>query len=146
MQVYKPGSVLRLLGAPVIYLDPDSHQDSIDLPTPEFSSEEKKSNEQLFARGLFDLSTHKVCRASFITVGAVGSYSTFSPFPFAKLGVVCFLWHYLSFNRHQSKSFPLGSMALCVARTFLPPDCYRESDKTTCTVQSTGISVKGLKN
>ena len=84
-----------------IYLDLGSHQDSIDLPTSEFLSEEKKSNEQLFARGLFDLSTHKVCPALHITVEAVGSYPTFSPFPavgaqdkswpFPK--VVCFLWH-----------------------------------------------------
>jgi len=64
-----------------IYLDLGSHQDSIDLPTSEFLSEEKKSNEELFARGLFDLSTHKVCPALRITVEAVGSYPTFSPFP-----------------------------------------------------------------
>ena len=64
-----------------IYLDLGSHQDSIDLPTSEFFSEEKISNEQLFARGLFDLSTHKVCHALSITAEAVGSYSTFSPFP-----------------------------------------------------------------
>ena len=64
-----------------IYLDLGSHQDSIDLPTPEFLSEERISNEQLFARGLFDLSTHKVCHALSITAEAVGSYSTFSPFP-----------------------------------------------------------------
>jgi hypothetical protein len=74
-----------LHGIPVIYLDPDSHQNSIDLPTPEFFFEKKKSNEQLFARGLFDLSTHKVCLAPFITVGAVGSYPTFSPLPFDML-------------------------------------------------------------
>ena len=108
MQVCKPGSVAMLSSnesnaaiALAIYLDLGSHQDSIDLPTSEFLSEEKKSNEQLFARGLFDLSTHKVCHALFITAEAVGSYPTFSPFPlvgaqdkswpFPK--VVCFLWH-----------------------------------------------------
>ena len=124
MQVCKPGSVLRFLEVLAIYLDLDSHQDSIDLPTPESSPEEKESNEQLFARGLFDLSTHKVCRAPFITVGAVGSYPTFSPFPFVPIAigirVVYFLWHFLSPDRHQSKAFLLGSMALYVARTFLP--------------------------
>ena len=108
MQVCKPGSVTRSASnesnvglALAIYLDLGSHQDSIDLPTSEFLSEEKKSNEQLFARGLFDLSTHKVCPALPITAEAVGSYPTFSPFPlvgaqdkswpFPK--VVCFLWH-----------------------------------------------------
>ena len=108
MQVCKPGSVAMLSSnesnaaiALAIYLDLGSHQDSIDLPTSEFLSEEKKSNEQLFARGLFDLSTHKVCPALRITVEAVGSYPTFSPFPpvgtqdkswpFPK--VVYFLWH-----------------------------------------------------
>lgn len=96
MQVCKPGSVSRFLGILAIYLDLDSHQDSIDLPTPESNPEGKESNEQLFARGLFDLSTHKVCRAPFITVGAVGSYSTFSPLPrsersgrFVFCGTVC---------------------------------------------------------
>ena len=74
--------MLRVLA---IYLDLGSHQDSIDLPTPESFSKENESNEQLFARGLFDLSTHKVCLASFITVGAVGSYPTFSPFPLDEL-------------------------------------------------------------
>ena len=88
MQVCKPGSVTRSASnesnvgpALAIYLDLGSHQDSIDLPTSEFFSEEKISNEQLFARGLFDLSTHKVCHALSITAEAVGSYSTFSPFP-----------------------------------------------------------------
>ncbi len=88
MQVCKPGSVAMLSSnesnaaiALAIYLDLGSHQDSIDLPTSESLSEEKKSNEQLFARGLFDLSTHKVCPALHITVEAVGSYPTFSPFP-----------------------------------------------------------------
>lgn len=61
------------------------------------------------------------------------------------LEAVCFLWHYLSSDRLQSEAFPLGSMALCVARTFLPPDIYRKSDRTTCTVQSTVFSTKGLK-
>lgn len=107
MQVCKPGSVTRCVSneskellALAIYLDLGSHQDSIDLPTPEFLSEERISNEQLFARGLFDLSTHKVCHALSITAEAVGSYSTFSPFPLKgnKLGllrvaVVYFLWH-----------------------------------------------------
>ncbi len=88
MQVCKPGSVAKPSSnesnaaiALAIYLDLGSHQDSIDLPTSEFFSEEKISNEQLFARGLFDLSTHKVCHALSITAEAVGSYSTFSPFP-----------------------------------------------------------------
>ena len=98
MQVCKPGSVTRagsnesnLILALVIYLDLDSHQDSIDLPTPEFLSEERISNEQLFARGLFDLSTHKVCHALSITAEAVGSYSTFSPFPLVDASQAYFL-------------------------------------------------------
>jgi len=98
VQVCKPGSVTRSASnesnvglALAIYLDLGSHQDSIDLPTPEFLSEERISNEQLFARGLFDLSTHKVCHALSITAEAVGSYSTFSPFPLVDTSQACFL-------------------------------------------------------
>ena len=39
-----------------------------------------------------------------------------------------FLWHLLYADRHQSTSFPLGSMALCVARTFLPDISERQDD------------------
>ncbi|GMQ24076.1 hypothetical protein Aoki45_07580 [Algoriphagus sp. oki45] len=52
---------------------------------------------------------------------------------------VCFLWHFLSADPWKSASFPLGSMALYVARTFLFPGLTRDSDKPTCTLQSTLI-------
>jgi hypothetical protein len=46
----------------------------------------------------------------------VSSYLTFSPFPFAFAQGGYFLLHYYTLT----DIFPLGSMVLCVARTFLP--------------------------
>jgi len=37
--------------------------------------------------GLFGLSTRKVFHASFVAIGAVGSYSTFSPFPILNIQI-----------------------------------------------------------
>jgi hypothetical protein len=134
VQVYKPGSVSSEIQKRLaIYLDPDSHQDSIDLPIPH--KDEQPFLDRSPKRNLFDLSTHKVYRAPFITVGAVGSYPTFSPLPFDKLGAVCFLWHFLYTDRHQSAPFPLGSMALYVARTFLPDNFKATSRLARCKVR-----------
>src|SRR2546422_3644143 len=51
---------------------------------------------------LFGLAPDGVFRASALTLGAVGSYSTFSPLPSLQFQIeisgsaVCFLWHYPS--------------------------------------------------
>ena len=100
-----------------IYLGPALLQGSISLP---FLSgcRNSRRNEQLLAQNLFDLSTHKVYHALVVTNKAVSFYLTFSPLPrFTE--AVYFLWHCLSYNCLRLQSFPLGSMVLCVARTFL---------------------------
>ncbi len=45
--------------------------------------------------------------------------SHFHPYP-ERIGAVHFLWHLLSSVNFLTKAFPLGSVALCVVRTFLP--------------------------
>lgn len=48
MQVYKPGSVSSEIQKRLaIYLDPDSHQDSIDLPTPECCRNSNRTSSSL---------------------------------------------------------------------------------------------------
>ena len=144
MQVCKPGSVPRFLGVLAIYLDLDSHQDSIDLPTPESCRSRNRTSSSLpeaylifqpirFAMPPPLLSERWALTPPFHPYPSTGSRQAL------RLGVVYFLWHCLSPDRHQSKAFLLGSMVLFVARTFLPPDFNRKSDKTTCTMQSTGI-------
>jgi len=54
--------------------------------------------------------------ASCVTAEPVGSYSTFSPLPARKLAVV------FCYAHTPRSAFPLGSMASCVARTFLSRD------------------------
>lgn len=83
MQVCKPGSVPRgLLLRGSCHLSSPDFAIGIHRSTHPGIPLSQKSNEQLFARGLFDLSTHKVCLASAVTIGTVGSYPTFSPLPF----------------------------------------------------------------
>ncbi len=57
---------------------------------------------------LFGLAPDGVFRASALTLGAVGSYSTFSPLP-RRSGAVCFLWH-----------CPSASLSTCLPRVSLP--------------------------
>ena len=54
------------------------------------------------------------CTAVYITIGSVSSYLTFSPLPCMRQG-----GHSLLHYSTLADSFPLGSMVLCVARTFL---------------------------
>ena len=102
MQAYKPGSVdpPEVTEGLIIYLAPASQPGSISLPTPTFRHKAgdpaELTNLRTQDQGLFGLSTRKVFRAPAVTFGAVGSYSTFSPFPPPKTRVVYFLWHYLS--------------------------------------------------
>ena len=91
MQVCKPGSVS------LKELSDTCHLSSPDLAIGVYRSThpgilpKQKSNEQLFARGLFDLSTHKVCLAPNVTIRTVGSYPTFSPLPTDKVD-----WRFVS--------------------------------------------------
>lgn len=83
-------------------------------------------NEPFCDQGLFGLSTRKVYHASVVANKAVGSYSTFSPFP-RQVRVVCFLWHYsvVQFLEH----LPVRKYdALCCPD--FPPFC--KGDKATC--------------
>jgi hypothetical protein len=97
----------------------------LGLPLPESlyrptrSASERATLRRCRQRNLFGLSIHEVYPAPAVASGAVSSYLAFSPFPFSrKKKVVYFLWHFL--YSASAKSFPLGSMALCIARTFLP--------------------------
>ena len=79
------------------------------------------SGEQPSVPGIFGLSTHKVYPLLQSPAAGVSPYLTFSPLPFPvnrDLGGY-FLWHFLSVRMRTG--FPLGSMLLCVARTFLGP-------------------------
>jgi len=64
----------------IIYLARVLPRGSSSLPNPDgipkYSFERAALN-----RGLFGLSTRKVYHAPSVAIGAVGSYSTFSPFP-----------------------------------------------------------------
>ncbi len=83
--------------------------------------------------GLLGLASDGVCRASSVTTGAVGAYSTFSPLPRnTGCGAVYFLWHFpwrpriiitSSVIAFPNCPFQLGSILPFEARTFLPaPD------------------------
>src|SRR5439155_2887108 len=58
---------------------------------------------------LFGLAPDGVFRASALALGAVGSYSTFSPLP-CQSRAVCFLWH-----------CPSTSLSTCLPRVSNPP-------------------------
>ncbi len=74
---------------------------------------------------LCGLAPNGVCHATFVTEGAVGSYSTFSPSP---RGVRCQARGAVSFLLHSPRCFhhrALPGIALFGARTFLPRACAR---------------------
>ncbi len=103
MQAYKPGSVHCLSNVLIIYLALPLPTRSINLPIPLLREQREASS--LDSRNLFGLSTRKVYPASNVTIGAVSSYLTFSPFP-QIIEVVCFLWHFLS-SRPKTGSLPV---------------------------------------
>ena len=75
MQVCKPGSVsLPLSWQGSYHLSKQSTHSDIRFHDIGSSTQD---------RNLFDLTTRKVCQATNVTVGTVGSYATFSPFPCA---------------------------------------------------------------
>ena len=131
MCFYKPGSVKRFLFCLVIYLGGISQHPSIDLPFPT-ALQAKHPDEQPGIRGLFGLSAHKVYHASFVTIGPVVSYTTFSPLPWPKprryilCGTGCNPLHF------WLGSFLLGSMVLYAARTFLSTFQYLGRAKHIC--------------
>jgi len=118
MCFYKPGSVKRFLFCLVIYLGGISQHPSIDLPFPT-APQAKHPDEQPGIRGLFGLSAHKVYPAFFVTIEPVVSYTTISPLPQPKPGRYIFCGTGCSPNHYWLDPFPLGSMALYAARTFL---------------------------
>ena len=117
MQAYKPGSV-TFYKAFAIYLAFSSQKRSNDLPTSVILLD---LDEQPNDRSLFGLSTHKVCLAIPITRYPVGSYPAISPLPQLEEPTVAvsFLWYCLLYWYCYQYTFPLGSMVLYVARTFL---------------------------
>lgn len=114
---------------PVIYLAQQSPTGSIYLPS--------ELAEQASSPGLHDISAHEVYLATDVTVSTVSSYPwsvsatklpikvvTFSPLPRQSMAV----YFCGTCCSRLSETFPLGSMMLCAARTFLP----RKSDKPVC--------------
>lgn len=131
VQAHKPGSVPSALRrtVPIIYLVTPSRTDSISLPATIPRRIGIRTSHSL-DRGLFDLSTRKVYHASGVAIGAVGSYSTFSPFPHRNEsgGVVYFLWHCLS---PTSRGLPVRKYDALCCPDFPPPD-KSGRDRTAC--------------
>jgi len=75
------------------------------------------SDEQPSIPDIFGLSTHKVYPMLWLPKARAGSYPAFSPLPRYKS------WRLfsavLAVTRPKAGTFPLGSMVLCVVRTFL---------------------------
>ena len=125
----------------IIYLAPISQSGSSSLPPRYPGSRDRDGVERAVQSGLFGLSTRKVCRAPSVTLGAVSSYLTVSPFPRPdsyRIGVVCFLWHCLS---PTSRGLPVRKYDALCCPDFPPrPDSYLPSgrqvgsrgDKTAC--------------
>ena len=111
--------VSRVLSSSVIYLDLASLPGSSNLPSLMSLLRENWSGPPQ-DQGVFGLSTRKVCRASHVAMGAVGSYPAVSPFPPHEESNGGSLFSVaLSVPWPKPKSFPLGSTVPCVARTFL---------------------------
>ena len=90
-----------------IYLEQVSPLASIDLPS---------NIERATLIALVYMVFQSIRRtASYVAIGTVSSYLAFSPLPQQNCGGY-FLLRYSAL----ADSFPLGNMALCVARTFLP--------------------------
>lgn len=73
---------------------------------------------------LFGLAPDRVCHAVFVAKDAVSSYLTVSPLPCHPLTdglAVSFLLHCPSQVPHETSAWPLASILLYGARTFLPP-------------------------
>lgn len=76
-----------------------------------------------------------------ITADAVSSYLTISPLPYnLRCKAVSFLWHCLFRNRFRFRTFPLGSVVLYAARTFLPR--YRERQGGLFQYKNRGFQVR----
>ncbi|SDA95443.1 hypothetical protein SAMN03080617_04074 [Algoriphagus alkaliphilus] len=132
-----------------IYLAPISRSGSIDLPVPH--KDEQPFPDLHPERNLFDLSTHKVCLASFVTIGAVGSYPTFSPLPFNRLrDKPCVERRFVSVALSVLRLSPAEVLPVrkygalrCPDFPLSRPNSYRvrDSGKSTCTLQFTGFSL-----
>ena len=125
MQAYKPGSVpsqqdKSASKVPVIYLAPASRRESIDLPTLIASPIKwKRTSEQLLIRAYL---IFQPIRFTLRYRSPGTRWALTPPFhPYPVSGAVYFLWHWLWPFGLPHGPFPLGSMALYVARTFLSP-------------------------
>jgi|GEM_PF-283109 len=121
-QTCKPGSVSRLnvqaVSREFYHLSAMTVTSHLDQPTHPDDPPERIRSEQPRNPDIFGLSTHKVYPLSMSPLAGVGSYPPFSPLSHECDGF--FLWHLLFLPPCGKKTFPLGSVALCVARTFLP--------------------------
>jgi hypothetical protein len=109
-----------LLRSPAIYLRRHLHAACFGLPI-RASSANGFFRRAALIPDLFGLSTRKVYPSRLSPAQAVSSYLTISPLPrIFQYKAVSFLWHFLFPRDHSRKTFPLGSAAPFVARTFLP--------------------------
>jgi len=108
-------SISRVLSSSIINLLLISQQASNDLPLGK--------DEQPLYSDILGLSTHKVYPFDLSLNQIVSSYLTFSPLPFARR-----LFSVALAVKFLQLAYPLGSMMLCVARTFLSN--FTSSDRT----------------
>ena len=131
IQAHKPGSVPSAEAGSSHHLSGRVLTDGLHQPTRHDTPDKSEiRTSHSLDRGLFGLSTRKVCHASFVAIGAVGSYPAFSPFPCRSEsgGVVCFLWHCLS---PTNRGLPVRKYdALCCPD--FPPSDESDSDGTAC--------------
>jgi len=80
--------------------------------------ERKKTSSLRFSQPIWSFNTRGLPQCA-SPRKAVGPYPTFSPLPRRGRGGIFSVA--LSVPRHPAGAFPLGSVSLCVARTFLPP-------------------------
>lgn len=145
MQVCKPGSVSRLLGTPVIYLDPDSHLDSIDLPTPESCRSRNRTSSSLPGAYLIFQPIRFAMPPSSLS-GRWALTPPFHPYLLTDSGQALYQYGGLFsvalavFWPSPAKSLPVRKYGALCCPDF-PPSRNRKSDRTTCTHQSTSKSL-----
>ena len=121
-QTYKPGSVLRRSGMPVICLDCVSLRSSIDLPPD-------------IGRAALHASVYMIFQPMRRTARDIAAPTGgLLPHLFT-LTAACRGGFSLLRYSALANSFPLGSMVLCVARTFLPFYTERATDRSAASVQ-----------
>ncbi len=124
LQACKPDSVpdSACRTGPLSFIWPRLHRRGLSAYPP-------ASGEQPSSAGVHGISTHRVFPISLLPDQCVRSYRTFSPLPWPRGGREVLLSVALSVLRPKPKPHPLGGVALCVVRTFLPPARGRKSDR-----------------